>query len=127
MADIEPYYRKQSGSGRPPHSLEMMLRMYIAQQRFGLSNEAIEDAIYDSISIRNFVGVDLNIKQAPAATTLLRFRRLPKEHELTRRVFATINNLLNMQGLLLREGTVVDATNISAPSSTKNEEKNSRS
>lgn len=97
--------------------------MYIAQQCFGLSDEGIEDAIYDSMAIRNFVGVDLNIEQAPDATTLLRFRRLLEEHELTKRVFATINNLLNMQGLVLKEGTVVDATIISAPSSTKNEEK----
>jgi IS5 family transposase len=123
IADINPHYPKQNGPGRPPRSLETMLRMYIAQQCFGLSDEGIEDAIYDSMAIRNFVGVDLNIEQAPDATTLLRFRRLLEEHELTKRVFATINNLLNMQGLVLKEGTVVDATIISAPSSPKNEEK----
>ncbi len=122
VADIEPYYPKQTGPGRPRRGLELMLRMYIAQQCFGLSDEGVEDAIYDSIAIRNFVGVDLNVEQAPDATTLLRFRRLLEDNELTKRVFATINNLLNMQGLILKEGTVVDATIIAAPSSTKNAE-----
>ena len=125
MADIEPYYPKQNGPGRPPRGLETMLRMYIAQQCFGLSDEGIEDAIYDSMAIRNFVGIDLSVEEAPDATTLLKFRRLLETNQLTKRVFATINNLLNMQGLILKEGTVVDATIISAPSSTKNED-NSR-
>jgi transposase, IS5 family len=121
--EIDPHYPKPVGPGRPPRGLETMLRMYIAQQCFGLSDEGIEDAIYDSIAIRNFVGIDLNVEQAPDATTLLKFRRLLEDKQLTKRVFATINNLLNMQGLILREGTVVDATIISAPSSTKNEDK----
>ena len=95
----------------------------IAQQCFGLSDEGIEDAIYDSMAIRNFVGIDLNVQTAPDATTLLKFRRLLEDKDLTKRVFATINNLLNMQGLILKEGTVVDSTIISAPSSTKNEDK----
>lgn len=122
MADIEPHYPKPSGPGRPPRGLEKMLRMYIAQQCFGLSDEGIEDAIYDSMAIRNFVGIDLSVEDAPDATTLLKFRRLLEDTQLTKRVFSTINNLLNMQGLILKEGTVVDATLISAPSSTKNQD-----
>lgn len=123
LADIEPHYPKPSGPGRPPRGLEKMLRMYIAQQCFGLSDEGIEDAIYDSMAIRNFVGIDLSVEDAPDATTLLKFRRLLEDKQLTKRVFATINNLLNMQGLIMKEGTVVDATLIAAPSSTKNEDK----
>lgn len=122
LADIEPHYPRPSGPGRPPRGLEKMLRMYIAQQCFGLSDEGIEDAIYDSMAIRNFVGIDLSVEDAPDATTLLKFRRLLEDKQLTKRVFATINNLLNMQGLILKEGTVVDATLISAPSSTKNKD-----
>jgi transposase, IS5 family len=120
--DIEPYYPKPIGAGRPPRGLDVMLRMYIAQQCFGFSDEGIEDAIYDSMAVRNFVGIDLAVEQAPDATTLLKFRRLLEDNQLTKRVFATINNLLNMQGLILKEGTVVDATLISAPSSTKNKD-----
>lgn len=123
IAELEPHYPKPTGPGRPPRGLETMLRMYIAQQCFGLSDEGIEDAIYDSMAIRNFVGIDLSVEEAPDATTLLKFRRLLEDKQLTKRVFATINNLLNMQGLILKEGTVVDATIISAPSSTKNKDK----
>lgn len=97
-----------------------MLRMYICQQCFGYSDEGIEDAIYDSMAIRNFVRIDLSIEEAPDATTLLKFRRLLEEQDLTKRLFETINSLLSMQGLMLREGTVVDASIISAPPSTKN-------
>lgn len=98
-----------------------MLRMYIAQQCFGLSDEGIEDAIYDSQAIRAFVGIDLARESAPDATTLLKFRRLLETHQLTERIFAAINTLLAVKGLLLKEGTVVDATIIAAPSSTKNQ------
>jgi IS5 family transposase len=99
-----------------------MLRMYIAQQCFGLSDEGIEDAIYDSQAIRAFVGIDLSRESAPDATTLLKFRRLLEENKLTERIFAAINTLLAVKGLILKEGTVVDATIIAAPSSTKNQE-----
>ena len=94
--------------------------MYIAQQCFGLSDEGTEDALYDSQAIRGFVGIDLGREAAPDATTLLKFRRLLETHQLTRRVFAAINIHLAQQGLLLREGSIVDATIIEAPSSTKN-------
>lgn len=99
-----------------------MLRMYVAQHCFGLSDEGTEDALYDSQAIRRFVGIDLGREQAPDATALLRFRHLLEMHDLTRAVFATINLHLAQQGLMLKEGTVVDATIISAPSSTKNKE-----
>jgi IS5 family transposase len=121
-AEIEPFYPKGEGRGRPPIGLERMLRMYIAQQCFGLSDEGIEDAIYDSQAIRGFIRIDLSREAAPDATTLLKFRRLLEEHELTERIFTAINALLAVKGLMLKEGTVVDATIIAAPSSTKNQE-----
>ncbi len=121
VAEIEPFYPKGEGRGRPPIGLERMLRMYIAQQCFGLSDEGTEDAIYDSQAIRGFVRIDLAREAAPDATTLLKFRRLLETHTLTARIFASINSHLAAKGLMLKEGTVVDATIISAPSSTKNQ------
>ncbi|AMP05358.1 hypothetical protein CPter91_3017 [Collimonas pratensis] len=100
-----------------------MLRMYVAQQCFGLSDEGIEDAIYDSQAIRGFVEIDLNRESAPDATTLLKFRRLLETHDLTRKIFDTINAHLAAKGLLMCEGTIVDATLIVAPPSTKNRDK----
>jgi IS5 family transposase len=122
VAEIEPFYPKGDGRGRPPMGVIRMLRMYIAQQCFGLSDEGIEDAIYDSQAIRGFVGVDLAREAAPDATTLLKFRRLLETYQLTERIFAAINVHLAVKGLMLKEGTVVDATIIAAPSSTKNQD-----
>lgn len=122
-AEIAPYYPKGEGPGRRPIGLERMLRMYIAQQCFGLSDEGTEDALYDSQSIRRFVGIDLGREGAPDATTLVKFRRLLEEHKLTERIFEAIKRHLADKGLLLREGTIVDATLIAAPPSTKNAEK----
>ena len=119
--EIKPFYPKTGQRGRQPIRLERMLRMYIAQQCFGMSDEGIEDALYDSQAIRGFVGVDLARESAPDATTLLKFRRLLNEHDLTARIFACINATLSDKGLMLREGTIVDATIIEAPSSTKNQ------
>lgn len=119
-AQIEPFYPKGGGRGRPPIGLERMLRMYIAQQCFGLSDEGTEDALYDSQALRRFVGINLAREDAPDATTLLKFRRLLETHRLTERIFAAINAHLTERGLILKEGTVVDATIIAAPSSTKN-------
>ena len=96
--------------------------MYVAQQCFGLSDEGIEDAIYDSQAVRAFIGIDLNRESAPDATTLLKFRRLLEAHGLTQGIFTAINAHLAQKGLLLKEGTVVDATIIAAPSSTKNQD-----
>ena len=98
-----------------------MLRMYIAQQCFGLSDEGIEDAIYDSEAIRGFVGIDLTHESGPDATTLLKFQRLLETHNLTRRIFNEINGHLAGKGLMMREGTIVDATLIAAPPSTEND------
>ena len=120
VAALLPYYPTGDGRGRPPIGLERMLRMYIAQQCLGLSDEGIEDAIYDIVSVRNFVGVDLTHDSAPDATTLLKFRRLLEDNELTRRVFDEIKAHLAAKGLSMREGTIVDATLIAAPPSTKN-------
>ena len=120
LAAIEPFYPKGEGRGRPPIGLEKMLRMYIAQQCFGLSDEAIEDALYDSQAIRRFVGMDLARDTAPDATTLLKFRRLLEDNKLTVTIFEKINQHLAAKDLMMRGGTVVDATIIAAPSSTKN-------
>ena len=122
-AVIEPFYPKGDGAGRPPIGLARMLRMYVAQQCFGLSDEGIEDAIYDSQAIRGFVGIDLNRESAPDATTLLKFRRLLEANALTSKIFEAINAHLAAQGLMMREGTIVDATLIAAPPSTKNKDK----
>ena len=119
---VEPFYPKVDGAGRPPIGIARMLRMYVAQQCFGLSDEGIEDAIYDSQAIRAFVGIDLNRESAPDATTLLKFRHLLETHELTRQIFETINAHLAQRGLMMREGTIVDATLIAAPPSTKNKD-----
>lgn len=121
VAEIEPFYPKGTGRGRPPIGVERMLRMYVVQQCFGLSDEGIEDALYDSQAIRGFVGIDLARESAPDATTLLKFRRLLEKHNLTERIFAAINALLAEKGLMLKLGTVVDATIIAAPSSTRNQ------
>ena len=120
VAALLPYYPKGDRRGRPPIGLERMLRMYIAQQCLGLSDEGIEDAVYDIQSVRNFVGIDLTQDSAPDATTLLKFRRMLEENELTRRVFDEIKGHLANKGLTMREGTIVDATLIAAPPSTKN-------
>jgi transposase, IS5 family len=122
VEQIEPFYPKGE-RGRPPIGIERMLRMYIVQQCFGLADEATEDAVYDSQSIRTFVGIDLSREGAPDATTLLHFRRLLEKHDLTRAIFEAIKGHLADQGLLLREGTIVDATIIAAPPSTKNRAK----
>jgi IS5 family transposase len=120
IAVLEPFYPRSGKVGRPPVGLERMLRMYIAQQCFALSDEGAEDALYDSAAIRKFVGIDLGRETAPDATTLLKFRRMLEQHRLTERIFAVINQQLSKRGLILKEGTIVDATLIAAPSSTKN-------
>lgn len=120
IALIEPVYPKGDKRGRPPIGLERMLRMYVAQQCFGLSDEGVEDAIYDSQAIRNFVGIDMSHESAPDATTLLKFRRLLERNDITRQIFDAINAHLASKGLVMREGTIVDATLIAAPPSTKN-------
>ena len=123
IAVIEPLYPKSGRVGRPPIGVPKMLRMYCLQQWYGLADEALEDALYDSQALRDFVGIDLSRESVPDATTLLRFRRLLQDNDLTRALFDEINAHLTGQGLLMRAGTIVDATIIAAPSSTKNEGK----
>lgn len=120
QALIEPKYPTAGRVGRQPIGVARMLRMYFLQQWFGLADEALEDAIYDSQAMREFVGIDLAREAVPDATTLLKFRRLLERHGLTAQLFDGINAHLAERGLLLREGTMVDATIIAAPPSTKN-------
>lgn len=115
------YFPNSAGKrGRPPMGLERMLRIYFLQQWYALADEALEDAIYDSQSMRDFVGIDLAIESVPDATTLLRFRHMLEKHDLTQRIFEQINASMAEQGLFMREGTIVDATLIAAAPSTKN-------
>jgi len=116
---IEPHYPK-AGNGRQPLGLEKMLRIYFLQQWFNLSDPQAEDAIYDSESMRRFARVELGDDVVPDETTILRFRHLLEQHDLTSAIFDAIGGLLETRGLLLRSGTIVDATIIAAPSSTKN-------
>ena len=119
---IEPFYPK-AGNGRQPLGLEKMLRIYLLQLWFDLSDPQAEDTIYDSESMRRFVGVDLADDTIPDETTILRFRHLLEKHNLGEAIFHEINTLLVEKRLLLSGGTIVDATIIAAPSSTKNSTK----
>lgn len=116
---IEPHYPK-AGNGRPPIGLERMLRIYFLQQWFNLSDPGVEEAMYESISMREFVGIDLGVESAPDETTVCKFRHLLEQHELGRRVFEEVGRHLQNKGMKVSGGTIVDATIISAPSSTKN-------
>ncbi len=119
LAVIEPHYPK-AGGGRQPLGLEKMLRIYFLQQWFDLSDPAAEDAIYDSESMRRFARIELGEDTVPDETTILRFRHLIEANDLAQAIFAEISSLLEERGLLLKRGTIVDASIISAPSSTKN-------
>ena len=114
---IEPYHPKSGKRGRPPIGL---LRMYFVQQWYGLADEAVEDAVYDSQALRNFMGIDLSRTSVPDATTLMGFRHLLEAHDLTKAMLVEVNVMLMERGLLMTQGTLVDATLIAAPSSTKN-------
>ena len=119
IALIEPHYKKP-GRGRRPMPLETMLRIYFLQHWFDLSDPGAEDAIYDSESMRRFVGVEFGQDTFPDESTILRFRHLLERHGLTAAIFNEIRSLLEEKGLLVKQGTIVDATIIAAPSSTKN-------
>lgn len=119
MSAIEPYYPKGE-RGRPPMGLERMLRIYFLQQWYSLADEALEDSLYDINSLREFVGIDLGREPIPDATTLLKFRHLLEQNNLSSQMLQAINLDLARRGLLMRAGTIVDATLIAAPSSTKN-------
>lgn len=116
---VEPFYSKGS-TGRPPVGVERMLRIYCLQNWFNLSDPAVEEALYDVISMREFVGIDLGREPAPDETTILRFRHLLEKHGLGKRLFEEVGWHLQAQGMKLSTGTIVDATIISAPGSTKN-------
>jgi IS5 family transposase len=118
---IEPHYPK-AGNGTQPMPQERMLRIYFMQQWFNLSDPAMEDALYDSESMRRFAGIELAEDAVPDETTILRFRHLLEKHYLTQAIFSQVRTLLEQKRLLLKSGTIVDATIIEAPPSTKNAE-----
>ena len=116
---IEPFY--YSGKkGRKPKPLETMLRMYLLQVWFSLSDEGVEEAIYDSYAMRRFMGLDFALEQVPDATTLLHFRHLLEKHQFGEKLFASQSEIFEKEGWIMRGGSIVDATIIAAPSSTKN-------
>ena len=121
-AVVEPFYPKPV-NGRPPVGLERMLRLHFLQHWFNLSDPMAEEALYDSLSMRQFVGIDLGREPVPDETTILNFRHLLERHGLGKRLFERVNQHLAARGLKVAGGTIVDATIIAAPSSTKNEAK----
>jgi len=119
LALIAPHYPTPE-RGRPAMPLERMLRIYFCQQWFDLSDPAAEDALYDSESIRRFVGIELGDDAVPDESTILRFRHLLEQHQLTEQLFTAVTELLMKKGVMLKRGTIVDATILHAPTSTKN-------
>ena len=119
---IEPFYYANSAGkkGRKAKPLETMLRMYLLQVWFSLSDEGVEESIYDSYAMRQFMGLDFTVEQVPDATTLLHFRHLLEKHQLGAKLFESQSEIFEAQGWIMRGGTIVDATIIAAPSSTKN-------
>ena len=128
VARLQPFYPKGE-RGRPPIGLERMLRIYFLQQWYGLADEALEDALYDSQALRGFAGIDLAVATVPEATTVLNFRHWLEQHDLTKVLFDEVGAMLEERGLLMRQGTIpgsspgTDATIIAAPPSTKNKNK----
>ena len=117
---IEPFYPK-AAAGRRPFGMERMLRIYCLQQWFNLSDPAAEEALYVPLSMRRFVGIDLGREPVPNETTICRFRHLLERHDFGKRMFERVHEYLEAKGLRPSSGTIVDATIIHAPSSTKNE------
>ena len=122
LALIEPTYPK-AGNGRRPYALKTMLRIHLMQNWFGYSDPAMEEALYEVAPLRRFAGLSLARGSVPDETTILNFRRLLETHDLASTMLAAVNAHLSDKGLLLRQGTIVDATIIHAPSSTKNKDK----
>jgi IS5 family transposase len=121
---VEPVYPKGSEQGgRPPIALQKMLRMYFLQLWFNLSDPAVEEALYDSVSMREFVGIDLGSEPVPDETTICKFRHLLEKHELGKKLLGAVNEYLRLHGIKISNGTIVDATIITAPSSTKNKDR----
>src|SRR3954451_22091462 len=119
---LRPLYPKGE-RGRPPIGLERMLRIYFLQQWYALADGAMEDALYDSQALRGFAGIDLTVAAVPEERTILNFRHWLERHELSRALFAEVSAMLEERGLMMRQGTIVDATIIAAPPSTKNKQK----
>jgi len=122
LALVAPHYSKGE-TGRNPVGLEIMLRVYFVQHWFALSDPGVEDALCESPVLRRFVGIDLGRAPAPDETTILNFRHLLEEHQLCGKMLDTVNHYLDSRGIRITTGTIVDATIIHAPSSTKNEKK----
>lgn len=120
---IKPHYPISGRRGRPPMALSTMLRIRFLQQWYALSDPALEDALYEIESMRRFAGLELNEGALPDETTILRFRRLLERHDLAPKMLQVVNGHLTDKGLLLRQGMIVDATIIAAPSSTKKRDK----
>jgi IS5 family transposase len=120
---IEPFYPKPEGAGRPPIGVDRMLRIHFLQHWFNLSDPAVEEALYDSRAMRQFVGIDLGREPAPDETTICKFRHLLEAHHLGPKLFALIGDYLAANGLRISTGTIVDATIINAPRSTKNRDR----
>lgn len=120
IAVVEPHYPKSGKRGRPPIGIERILRMYFIQQWYGLADMAVEDALYDSQALRNFCGIDLGVTTVPDSTTLMDFRHLLEKNALPQAMLKEVNALLKERGLLMSQGTLIDATLIAAPCSTKN-------
>ena len=123
IALIRPFYPSSGRRGRQPIELERMLRMMLLQDWFNLSDEGLEDAIYDSIAMQDFMRINFLDEQVPDATTLLHFRHLLEKHNLMKGMFDELQRILEKAGLIMHGGTILDATIINAPSSTKNQEK----
>src|SRR3990167_265233 len=122
-AAIEPFYPKPEGAGRRPVGIERMLRIHFIQHWFNLSDPAAEEALYDSRALRQFVGIDLGREPVPDETTICKFRHLMEKHDLGDKLFHLVNQYLQESGLKVSRGTIVDASIISAPRSTKNQKK----
>lgn len=122
-AAIEPYYPKPEGAGRRPVGVERMLRIHLLQHWFNLSDPAAEEALYDSQALRHFVGIDLGREPVPDETTICKFRHLMERHNLGDELFHLINTYLQENGMKVNRGTIVDASIIQAPGSTKNRDK----
>ncbi len=118
---VRPFYYKGEGVGRRPIDLETMLRIYFLQQWFNLSDPAVEESLYDMLSMRAFARIDLGEAPVPDETTICKFRHLLERHDLGKKLFAGVNQYLADCGITISGGTIVDATIIHAPSSTKNQ------
>jgi IS5 family transposase len=123
IKNIEPFYPKSGRPGRPPRGIEQMLRMYFLQVWFNLADEALEETIYDSYAMRKFMRLDYFREGAPDATTLLKFRHLLEKHGLQQELFDTLKGVLEQKGKIMHGGSIIDATIIEAPTSTKNSAK----